>query len=272
MSRPTRPGDQITPQALRAPVKIHTAVEEITDRLITAIAIGELLPGSRLPSEREMAAMLQVSRNTLREAVARLVAMEIVEIRRGRTGGAFVTTSWTQASADSVQRTLAPRQAELAELFDLCSIVEGAVARAAAERRTKDQIIVIKDALDGFANAKGPAEEQATDHVFHKAIMDAAGNPRLTALNQDLIAKTNLGFPLEPWRDPELGGDGSRRALEDHTALADAIERGDPEAAGRVAQSHSYISAEIIQQTLERADQVLRTNSSPVEGDSRRWT
>jgi GntR family transcriptional repressor for pyruvate dehydrogenase complex len=243
-----------TPHALREPLRIPTAVDEITDRLLTAIAIGELLPGSRLPPEREMAAMLKVGRNTIREAVTRLVAMGIIEIRRGRTGGAVVTTSWSEASAHAVQRTLRPLRGELEELFDFCALIEATVARAAAERRTDDDIRAISEALAAFMAAPDHAEEQATDHVFHRAIMDAAGNPQLAALNRDLITRISLGFPLEPWRDPDLGGDGSQRARAEHTALAQAITHGDVEEAGHIARRHSYISAEIIQQTMDRAD------------------
>jgi GntR family transcriptional regulator, transcriptional repressor for pyruvate dehydrogenase complex len=252
-------GEVVAPLALREPIRIPTAVDEITDRLVTAIAIGELLPGSRLPPEREMAAMLRVGRNTIREAVVRLVAMGIVEIRRGRTGGAVVTSSWSEASAHAVQRTLLPGRGELEELFDFCALIEATVARAAAERRTDDDIRAIQDALATFVAAPDPAREQATDHVFHRAIMDAAGNPQLAALNRDLITRISLGFPFEPWRDPDLGGDGSERARVEHTALTEAIAHGDVEKAGRVARQHSYISAEIIQQTLDRADRTLRS-------------
>jgi len=250
-------GDVVAPPALREPIRIPTAAEEITDRLVTAIAIGELLPGSRLPPEREMAAMLKVGRNTIREAVVRLAAMGLVEVRRGRTGGAVVTMSWSEASARAVQRTLLPRREELEQLFDFCALIEDTVARAAAERRTDEDILAIRAALADFLAAPDPAQEQAADHTFHRAIMGAARSPQLAALNRDLATRISLGFPLEPWRDPDLGGEGSPRARAEHAALAQAIVRGEVEAAGRIARQHSYISAEIIQQALERADGTL---------------
>jgi DNA-binding FadR family transcriptional regulator len=252
------PGPVIAPRALREPIRIPTAAGEITDRLVTAIAIGELLPGSRLPPEREMAAMLRVGRNTIREAVVRLAVMGLVEVRRGRTGGAVVTRSWSEASARAVQRTLLPKRAELEELFDFCALIEATVARTAAERRSDADIRAVEDALAAFIAAPDPATEQATDHVFHGAIMDAARNTQLAALTRELISRISLGFPYEPWRDPSLGGDGSERARAEHELLAKAIARGDAEEAGRVARRHSYISAEIIQQALDRADRALR--------------
>ncbi len=258
VSPPAASTESGSPTSLLGPIKIPTAVEEIIDRLITTIALGEILPGSRLPSEREMAAMLHVGRSTVRVAIAQLVAIGIVEIRRGRNGGAFVQKSWTEASAPSVQRTLLPRLGELEQLFDLCALIEATVARTAAERRSDEDIAAIQAALADFAAADTQAAEQATDHVFHRAIRGATGNPQLAALNQELITRISLGFPFEPWRDPDLGGnDGSRRALEEHITLAAAIADGAAEDAGRIARQHSYISADIIKETLERAAQAL---------------
>jgi GntR family transcriptional regulator, transcriptional repressor for pyruvate dehydrogenase complex len=254
-------GEVVTPLALRAPIRIPTAVEEITDRLVTAIALGELLPGSRLPPERDMAATLKVGRNTIREAVVRLVAMGIVEIRRGRTGGAVVTASWSGASARAVQRTLLPLRTELEELFDFCALIEATVARAAAERRTDADVRAIQQALAVFVAAPDHAREQAADRMFHGAIMEAAGNPQLAALNRALATRIGLAFPVESWRDPDLGGDGSERARVEHTALSEAIAQGDVEEAGRVARQHSYISAEIIHEALDRADRTLRSSA-----------
>jgi GntR family transcriptional repressor for pyruvate dehydrogenase complex len=246
--------EETTPApSLMAPLNIPTAVDEITDRLITTIALGEILPGARLPAEREIATMLEVSRTTVREALGRLAAIGLVEIRRGRNGGAYVQTSWTEASASAVQRTLLPRWEELEQLFDLCALVEESVARTAAERRTEEDVARIRQAHAEFVAADGYVEEQRTDDLFHQAIKDAAKNPQLSSLNRDLVTRISLGFPFEPWRDPALGGDGSRRALAEHTELADAIAAQDIERAGRVARKHSFISAEIIRETLERA-------------------
>jgi DNA-binding GntR family transcriptional regulator len=75
--------------ALR-PIRLPTAVGEVSDRLLIAIALDDFPPGSRLPPERDMALMLEVGRSTVREALRRLEALEFLEIRRGRSGGAYV--------------------------------------------------------------------------------------------------------------------------------------------------------------------------------------
>src|SRR5690349_11695944 len=102
---------------------------------MTAIALGEFTPGQRLPAERDLAAQLGVSRTTVRDALARVVNSGLLEVRRGRSGGAFVCQPWTTDSARAVRATLGPRWDELQSAFDMRLLVEALVARTAAERR-----------------------------------------------------------------------------------------------------------------------------------------
>lgn len=232
------------------PVRLPTAAAEVADRLITAIAIGEYLPGDRLPPERELAQILGVSRSTVREASGRLLAAGIIDIRRGRQGGAYVQESWTGASAEAVRRTLLPRWAELEQLFDLRCLVEGMVARVAAQRRLDDDIARIGEALATFAVASTRREKHAGDIAFHAAVVAAAGNPQITALSRDLLTRVSLGFPIEPYDDSPAV---YTRALAEHTALFEAISAGDVERAGALAQEHFTISNEAVRDVLSRA-------------------
>jgi GntR family transcriptional regulator, transcriptional repressor for pyruvate dehydrogenase complex len=71
---------------LLIPFTLRTAGERIAERIVTAIALGEFVPEQRLPTERELATMLEVSRSTVREALQRLQASGYVTTRRGRGG------------------------------------------------------------------------------------------------------------------------------------------------------------------------------------------
>src|SRR6266571_8591495 len=75
--------------ALLTPMPMRTAGERVAERFVTAIALGEFVSGQRLPTERELAALLAVSRTTVREAIQRLQASGYVRTRRGRGGGTF---------------------------------------------------------------------------------------------------------------------------------------------------------------------------------------
>jgi DNA-binding FadR family transcriptional regulator len=82
--------EPVSLEAVFAPVRSHTAFEETVDRLGTAIRLGLLPPGERLPAERELCTMLGVARSTLRQALTALAQSGHVRAVRGRGGGTFV--------------------------------------------------------------------------------------------------------------------------------------------------------------------------------------
>jgi DNA-binding FadR family transcriptional regulator len=242
--------DDAAPGPVLRPVRLPTAAAEVADRLITAVAIGEYQPGERLPSERELAQILGVSRSTVREASGRLLAVGIVDIRRGRQGGTYVRESWTGASAEAVRRTLLPRWEEMEQLFDLRCLVEGMVARVAAQRRRGDDVERMREAIERLASAEREHQKHAADIAFHQAVLGATRNPQVAALSRDLLTRVSLGFPIEPYdSDPTV----YRRALVEHTALCEAIEAGDAERAGALAQKHFTITNEAVREALSKA-------------------
>jgi GntR family transcriptional regulator, transcriptional repressor for pyruvate dehydrogenase complex len=233
--------------SLARPLQVPTAVDEVTDRLVTAVAIGEFVPGERLPVERALAQMLGVGRSTVHEAMHRLREAGLVEIRRGRHGGAFVRSDWTAASGAAVARTLAPRREELEQLFDLRGLVEGMVARTAAERRTTEDIRRLKRALTAFARARTPAAEHDADAGIHRAITDATRNAQVVVLTRGLLATMTQGLPIEPYSRHVYD-----RALQEHTLLVEAVVAGEVDEAGRIAERHFGMTAETLRSVLGR--------------------
>jgi len=229
---------------------VASAVDEVSDRLLTAIAVGDFLPGERLPVERELTQLLRVSRPTVREAIGRLQAVGAIEIRRGRNGGAFVRESWSESSAAAVRRTLLPRWEELEQLFDLRGLVEGMVAATAARRRRSEDLDPMRDALTAYLSSRTPREEQTADSAFHRSICEATHNPQITMLSRDLLTRTSLGFPAEPWGRGERSN--FHRGGEDHKSLYEAIAAGEPEQAEGIARDHFTISADMIRDVLAR--------------------
>ena len=238
----------VRPAPVLSPVRTSSAADEVTDRLVTAVALGAFLPGERLPVERELVRLLGVSRSTVREALARLREADLVEVRRGRSGGAYVRSRWSGASARAVRRTLEPRLAELELLFDLRSRVEEMVARAAAERRTPEDELRLRAALAAFAAAAEPTDEHRYDGALHDAVLGAAGNPLLAELSRDLLARTSVGFRLEPYRREVYA-----QAVDEHTALVQAVVDGNVERAGQVARAHFAMSADALREILARS-------------------
>ena len=120
------------------PIVPRHVADDVQDRLVTAIALGVYVPGQQLPTERELAAMLGVSRTSVRGALQQLTDTGYLEVRRGRNGGYFVLADWGPGSAEHVSRQLVPNWAEFEALFDARTLIEPLIARTAAERCTAD--------------------------------------------------------------------------------------------------------------------------------------
>ena len=242
--------------ALLRPVELHTAGQLIAERLVTAIALGEFEPGQRLPAERELAATLEVSRTTVREALQRLHAGGYVVTRRGRDGGTFiqaaaVTGRGTDAD-EAVKRTLDPRWEELTELLDYRRLIESVIARTAAERRDPSDIAAIRAAVERYTGASSRADARIADHALHQAIAKATHNERLVDLSARIRREVGLGFDAEPYT-PQM----RQRALRQHPALANAVIEGHPSRAANQAKSHFSLTEGALAEV--RARLTLRT-------------
>jgi GntR family transcriptional repressor for pyruvate dehydrogenase complex len=160
-----------------APVRSTSAFEETLERLGTAIKLGLLAPGTRLPAERELCEQLGIARSTLRQALTALVQSGHLHAVRGRGGGTFV--------ADAPPPAEPPTDALLAGWRDVCDqrlAVELGVAVLAAERADPkglgplDALVhEMQDHLHDF-----PAYRRA-DVRFHVMLAEATGSPRLVS-------------------------------------------------------------------------------------------
>ena len=233
--------------ALLAPVTLRTAGERIAERLVTAIALGEFVPGQRLPPERELAAMLEVSRTTVREALQRLQAAGYVTARRGRGGGTFVQTDQGPGSEEMIRRTLVPAWAQLTELLDFRQLVEQLIARTAAARRDDADIAAIREAVAKYASAADRDASRLADQALHQAIASAAHNARLAELSARIRREVSFGFDAEPYT-PEV----RQRAVHQHPELAEAIITGDPVLAASLAAKHFSLTEEMLSELHTR--------------------
>jgi DNA-binding FadR family transcriptional regulator len=224
--------------------------EDVANRLVTAIAVGTFSPGERLPSERELATRLEVSRVTVRQALQRLGELGLVVARRGRTGGTFVTTqAWEDVAPAEARRTLETELPRLKELFDYRCLVEGLIARTAAERRTEAQRRELQEALAAFATTgEDMALARAWDRRLHGLVCAAAANPHLTGLSAHLTAAATLGFGAEPYEREFF-----RQALHEHEELVGAVVDGDAERAQEIARGHFALTYLTMERSLQRA-------------------
>jgi DNA-binding FadR family transcriptional regulator len=249
------PGPRDAPgsTSILEPVRMRSAGEHIADRLVTAIALGEFVPGQRLPTERDLASMLSVSRSTVREAIQRLAALGYVEVRRGRNGGAYVLQGSGPDAADMIRRTLLPGWDRFERLFDFRQLVEPLIARTAAERRTPEDIDSIGQTLRAYRDAGTDREaSRAADQALHEAIARATQNPYLANLSGLIRNEISLGFGAEPY-SAQIRAD----AIQHHASLADAVTAGDGDAAVDIARTHFALTESVVRElmrTIEDAE------------------
>src|SRR6478752_4381009 len=129
------PAEVLSAGLLLTPARPANAFEETVQRLLQSIRLGLIGPGERLPAERELATMLEVSRDTLREAIASLAEAGWVVARRGRYGGTFVSDELPVALPATPGTTDDPfvTSARLEDTLALRSVIEVGAARRAAE-------------------------------------------------------------------------------------------------------------------------------------------
>lgn len=213
------------------PVRQGSAVAETVAKLGRAIGMGLLRPGDRLPPETELADELGISPVTLRSALTILRSAGVLETQRGRGGGTIVSDG---ALPDALldDETL-PSEAEILDLVDFRSVVEGGAAALAAERATPAQIAHLEGLIAEMEAAGGFDAWGECDTLFHLAIADASGSQRVVSQVAEARAEVS--------RIARLGSvprSGLSLADEEHREILAAIAARRPEDARAAMVSH----------------------------------
>lgn len=204
----------------------------IAGKLRARITDGALQPGDQLPGHRDLAAEFGVSLSSAREAISMLVGDGLIETRAGR--GTFVAEpSRLPARAGEAPHVDITRE-EIEELIEARELLGLSIVAMAAERASAAQIARLRQAVERMQEAVAdPDLYPEADVGFHLALAEAAGNRFLVKAVEDIRELLR--------RDIELSaGAGIRRfgslqySVDSHSALVDAIEAGDPDAARRV--------------------------------------
>jgi GntR family transcriptional regulator, transcriptional repressor for pyruvate dehydrogenase complex len=159
-----------------APVRSQTAFEETLERLGTAIKLGLLEPGARLPAERELCAQMGISRSTLRQALTALVQSGHLHAVRGRSGGTFVAERPPLSERDDEPLG----EAAWAVLDHRVAVELGAVVLA-AERASREQLDQLDELVERMSKPPDFEAYRRADIRFHIGVAEAARSPRLVA-------------------------------------------------------------------------------------------
>ncbi|MDX3189394.1 GntR family transcriptional regulator [Streptomyces sp. MN03-5084-2B] len=228
-------------EALFRPVRTGNAFEETVERLLQAIRLGVVGAGERLPSERELAERLGVSRVTLREAIRALSDAGYVESRRGRYGGTFVhDTLPAPPEPGGKVDTVA-----LEDALSLRYVLETGAAEMAAARSLSP---ADRQHLTGtLAEAAGADldDYRRRDSRLHLAIAEVTASGSLTTAMADARTRVNQLLDRIPLLPPNLEHSNAQ-----HEAIVDAILAGDAPAARRAMAEHIEGTASLLRAFL----------------------
>jgi GntR family transcriptional repressor for pyruvate dehydrogenase complex len=251
-------------QQSSTPIDIFEAIERestlssrVTRQIEALIVDGRLKPGDRLPSERELADQLGVSRTVVREAVRALVAKSLLEVQAG--SGTIVRRPSAESVAQSMTLFLRADQQYLDydKVHEVRRVLEVEIAGLAAQRRNAEDLAEMEKVLREAAEIESDRKHFAKNDVaFHAALADATHN-KLFGLLLDSIADIMyevryLGF--------DVPGTPAR-ALTYHHAIFEQVRAGDPEGARQAMREHLIEAEETQRQALAlQAGQPVNSN------------
>jgi GntR family transcriptional repressor for pyruvate dehydrogenase complex len=221
------------------------------------IESGQLQPGSRLPPEPELAALIGTSRNTAREAVSALTSARVLDVRRG--DGTYVTSLSPRLLLEGFGLAIDLLQEDrMVEIFELRRVLEPAATRMAAGRIDDQTVAQLRERLELMrASLGGP--DQLVDHDvrFHSLVAEASGNQTLSSMLTVISRKT---IHARVWRGIIESG-AAETTVEQHSRILDAIERRD----GDLAEAIALVHVSTTQQWFEQASaNILR----PIPSDA----
>lgn len=211
--------------------------DDLFVKLEAQIRSGQLPPGSRLPTQKEIAEAENVSRTVVREAVARLTAQGLAVSRQG--SGMYVADT-AEYRAFQITKDELHELADIVKLLEMRLGVETEMAGLAAARRTTADIGAIQDALQAMRDLRGdPVAAAKADTAFHMAIARATQNDYYARfvefLGLRLVPPRNLYLRDQP---EEAHQAYAEKVHGEHEAILDAIVRMDPTRAREAARHH----------------------------------
>jgi DNA-binding FadR family transcriptional regulator len=210
-----------------------TVTQRAIERIKAMIAEGSLEPGRRLPTERELAASLGISRSSMREAIRALTVLGVLEARHG--SGIYVTGLRAADLLETFGVVADLSQGErLVELLEVRRVLESTATALAAARITPEHLAEVEEHLAAMDATDDPDRILAHDLAFHRAIAVAAGNETMAAILEGLSTRT---FRARVWRGYQEEG-AIARTRREHAAIHRALAARDPEAARAAAAAH----------------------------------
>ena len=229
--------------------------DQAISRIRALIYSGELLPGSKLPPEQDLARELGLSRNLMREAVRALVVARVLEVRRG--DGTYVTSLEPSLLLEGLGSAIELLQGDtVLEVMEVRRLFEPVAAGVAAARISATGLAAVERHLSVMRTARHDVVLlNEHDVAFHRAVAAATGNETLASLLENISRRT---VRARIWRGM-IDDDVADRTLTEHEAIYQALAAGD----AMLAQASSLVHVSTTEKWL-REHLSLDANSTEV--------
>jgi GntR family transcriptional repressor for pyruvate dehydrogenase complex len=205
---------------------------QVVNHIRTLLENGTLQPGEKIPSERDFARSLKISRASLRTGINYLAAMGVLKVRHGV--GTFVADGPAEFDKASLRIMGALHGFQSWQMFEARLILESHLAELAAERSQQEHHAALSEEVaEMFAAIDSPSEYLVHDVLFHRIISQASGNPILAALMETITSALYDDRRKTVERSLDL-----RESAEMHREIYRAIRSGKPAEARKLMEQH----------------------------------
>ena len=226
------------------PIKRSSVAEQVARHLLELIRSGSVQPGQQLPTERELAASLQVSRPSVREALRGLQILGVVRMRQG--GGIHVSSLDAIDMLQPLEVFLSLSPENFDALHEARLVIEAAIGRLACQRRNPEFLEELRALVDRQETLTSDAIAfRASDIEFHRLLRKASGNPFLDRVSTFFFV-LGTEYRHVHWETPGM----LCRSLEDHREIIAAIEAGDASRAAAAMERHMFNVRDSTQETM----------------------
>jgi GntR family transcriptional repressor for pyruvate dehydrogenase complex len=200
----------------------------------TLILEGQLRPGDRLPSEKELGARLGVSKTVIREAIRSLAAKGLVEVRAG--SGTYVLDLGQEIVARPLSLLLRSHALEPQHIHEVREVLEVRIARLAAERAQPSDLEAMEQAINRLKKPRlGALEYAEADVAFHTALARASGNILFSVLAESL---NGVMKEVRLWAFRHDGIAAAERAVVYHSNILERVRARESEGAAAAMLEH----------------------------------
>jgi GntR family transcriptional regulator, transcriptional repressor for pyruvate dehydrogenase complex len=227
--------------------KREALTTEVARRLLDYFLSGQVEPGDRLPSERQLAQSLGIGRSVVREALKSLHLLGLLDVRQG--DGTYLRRTDSELLPQVIEWGLLLGERPTLDLVEARTHLEVVVARLAAQRRDEQALGDLRALLEGMRqSSRDPLQFVEADIGFHLCIAEVADNLVLSDMLRGVRAL------LRVWirRVIEAAGE-TGPSYEEHVPIFEAIERGDSQAAASAMAAHMEAANAWLMRTVEQS-------------------